>query len=472
LFLGQFGEAQPGHRAYEFPLAAFAANSDCENLVKDNDGEYYLWLSDESNHGPQRWHFINARNIREISGSGGLGCVITLTNSTCGFPLNVSVTNGNQLAIVSWQPVLGATSYNIYYSCHNGGPYSFFAGNTTGCEFFVSGLTNSQTYYVVVTAINGGLEGVPSEQCALNPFDTSKNVLCAGSIAEGGQIPWTVQISSNAPVLGLPSYVGDNRLTGLLDLGELDDYGYGALQNESIGTKGYIIYDWSSGHDFENITDDCTFAPSNGWVNIQFLERQYSIDEGATNILGANWGVVATPNASIGIFVTDTNYHYLTVGSPAQFDNPRYFTMTLESTNGTSATYTVTENPGYSHMFQFLFRGDVTLWANSLANPGNAIIQGVFLDDASVTYSTASDINATTPPILAGATLSSNGVFQFSFTNRPTATFTVLSATNLSMPLNAWTVLGAPSNLAPGIFQFTSQTMANDPQRYFLIRSP
>jgi len=471
LFVGQFGEASPGHRAYEFPLAAFAANSDCENLIKDCNGEYFLWLSDESNHGPQRWHFVNAKNICEQSGSGEIGSAITLTNPFCSFPVDVLVTNGNQAANLSWHPVAGATLYKVYYSCHNGGPYTFLEGSTTNCNLFVNGLANRQTYYAVVTAITGGVEGAPSEQCVIHPFDTSQNVFCVGSMTEGGQIPWTVQIDSNAPVLGLPSYIGDNHLTGLLDLRDLDDYGCGKLQNEFIGTKGYIICDWSSGHDFENIAGNCSFAPQNGWLEIQYLERQYSIDNGLTNSLGSNWGVMASPTASILISVTDTNYHYLTVGSPSRFDSPRNFTLTLQSTNGTSAVYTVNENPGYSHMFQFLFKGDVTLWADSL-NSGSAIVQGLFLDDAPVTYSTSSSPATIEPPLLANVIMLGNQTLQFSFTNYSTTSFTVLASTNLLLPLKSWTVLGAPSNIAPGLFQFTSPAVTNDQQHFYLIRSP
>ena len=62
------------------------------------------------------------------------------------------------------------------------------------------------------------------------------------------------------------------------------------------------------------------------------------------NALGANEGVTANPAASIYIAVTDTNFHYLTVVSPAQFNNPRKFTMRLTSTNNTSAAYAGNEN--------------------------------------------------------------------------------------------------------------------------------
>jgi DNA-binding beta-propeller fold protein YncE len=77
-----------------------------------------------------------------------------------------------------------------------------------------------------------------------------------------------------------------------------------------------------------------------------------------------------------------------------------------------------------------------------------------------------------TPPTLTGLQMPGNGVFQFAFTNTPSAAFTVLSTTNLSLPLSNWTVVGTASNTAPGQFQFTSQPTTNDPLRFYRVRSP
>lgn len=76
------------------------------------------------------------------------------------------------------------------------------------------------------------------------------------------------------------------------------------------------------------------------------------------------------------------------------------------------------------------------------------------------------------PPILTDWKMLGNGVFQFAFSNDVDASFTVLSTTNLSVPLSNWTVVGTPTNIAPGLFQFTTQPTANDPHRFYGIRSP
>jgi len=474
LFVGQFGEASPGHSAYEGALPGFAGNGQCPNLIKTTNGDYYLWVNDESAHGPQRWHFVNARNIREQSGSGTLGSAITLTNPVYGFPSGVVGQSGNQSAAISWLSVPGAASYNIRYSTMNGGPYCVVAGNTTNLNYVAGGLGNGQTYYFVITAIEAGVEGVPSEQVPITPFDSTQTVLCTGSMSEGGQFTPIVDISSTAPASGQPSYIGAEQYTGVLDLRELDYYGYGNLENETVGAGGYVIHDWQGpGSSLTNILAPFTITDGSGWSDLSYLERQYKV----SGVLGINDGWTAIQVASTTISVSDTNFHYLTVISPAEFNNARAFTLRLTSTNNTAATYTLNESPGLSHVYQFLFRGNVTLSADASAPGGTqANVEAIFLDNASVTYlppsSTTGSSGLTTLPALTGATMLGPGVLRFSFSNSQSTCFTVLSSTNLTMPLASWTVLGAPSNIAPGQFEFTSQPMANAAQRFYILRSP
>ncbi len=65
----------------------------------------------------------------------------------------------------------------------------------------------------------------------------------------------------------------------------------------------------------------------------------------------------------------------------------------------------------------------------------------------------------------------SNQTVILSFSNTPYAAFSVLTSTNLALPLSEWTVLGAPVQISPGQFQFTTPS-TNSPQQFFYIRSP
>jgi sugar lactone lactonase YvrE len=77
-----------------------------------------------------------------------------------------------------------------------------------------------------------------------------------------------------------------------------------------------------------------------------------------------------------------------------------------------------------------------------------------------------------TPPALTGVQLLGSGAIQFTFTNNSSAAFTVLTATNLALPLAQWTVAGSATNVAGNLFQFTTPPATNGPQRYYLVRSP
>jgi hypothetical protein len=77
-----------------------------------------------------------------------------------------------------------------------------------------------------------------------------------------------------------------------------------------------------------------------------------------------------------------------------------------------------------------------------------------------------------TAPTLTGLQMQGNGVLQFSFTNVPSASFTVLSTTNLALPLTDWTVAGAVAEIVAGQYQFTSQPTTNDAQRFYTVRTP
>lgn len=73
------------------------------------------------------------------------------------------------------------------------------------------------------------------------------------------------------------------------------------------------------------------------------------------------------------------------------------------------------------------------------------------------------------PPILVSFTIVDNGSFQFSFTNNQSAAFTVLTTTNLLLPLTHWTVLGAPTNDGLGQYQFSDRTATNGGQRFYRV---
>ncbi len=93
--------------------------------------------------------------------------------------------------------------------------------------------------------------------------------------------------------------------------------------------------------------------------------------------------------------------------------------------------------------------------------------------------STGSVINVFVPPsgpfFIAGAKGPANGQFQIAFSNNvPGATFSVMTASNLALPMNTWSNLGAAaeSPVGSGQFQFIDRQASNRPQSFYRVSSP
>jgi hypothetical protein len=75
-----------------------------------------------------------------------------------------------------------------------------------------------------------------------------------------------------------------------------------------------------------------------------------------------------------------------------------------------------------------------------------------------------------TPPILTDC-MTTNGSFQFSFTNSIGALFRTLTASNLTTLSSNWATLGSVSEISPGHFQFSDSGTTNHSQRFYRVRS-
>ena len=78
-------------------------------------------------------------------------------------------------------------------------------------------------------------------------------------------------------------------------------------------------------------------------------------------------------------------------------------------------------------------------------------------------------ITQTPLPMLFNPKKLGPGNFQFSFSNANyVSAYTVLSTTNLSLPLANWTIVGTSSNVSPGLIQFTD-AQATNAQRFYRV---
>jgi fibronectin type 3 domain-containing protein len=85
-------------------------------------------------------------------------------------PIGVKAVPGNTQATISWSPVYGATSYNLYWSNTSG----VTPGNGTkiasvASPYIHTGLISGTTYYYIVTAVNSYGESPASNQVSATP---------------------------------------------------------------------------------------------------------------------------------------------------------------------------------------------------------------------------------------------------------------------------------------------------------------
>jgi fibronectin type 3 domain-containing protein len=71
---------------------------------------------------------------------------------------------------LTWTASQGAISYNTYRGTVSGGPYVRLASGTSNPTYADSQVTHGQTFYYVVTAVNGNSEsGYSNEASAVIP---------------------------------------------------------------------------------------------------------------------------------------------------------------------------------------------------------------------------------------------------------------------------------------------------------------
>jgi fibronectin type 3 domain-containing protein len=84
-------------------------------------------------------------------------------------PVNLTATAGNAQVTLTWSASSGATSYNVLRSTASGGPYSQVATGVTTTTSTDTGLTNGQTYYYVVQAVNSAGPSANSNEASATP---------------------------------------------------------------------------------------------------------------------------------------------------------------------------------------------------------------------------------------------------------------------------------------------------------------
>jgi hypothetical protein len=121
----------------------------------DRDRDFAGWIDD----------------FRFYTGAGDLSFVESVRQAAAG-PAGLTGVAGNNQASLTWNALLGATSYNIKRSTTSGGTYSTIStsGTVTGTNYVDSTAVNGTTYYYVVSAVTSISEAI---ETANSPVEVS-----------------------------------------------------------------------------------------------------------------------------------------------------------------------------------------------------------------------------------------------------------------------------------------------------------
>ena len=164
--------------------------------------------------------------FRFYSGWGDASFVESVRQSSAG-PAGLTAVSGNNQVSLTWNPLLGATSYNLKRSTVSGGPYTTIStpGTVTGTSYVDNAVIGGTTYYYTISA-------------ATSLSETGET---ANSATEAGATPYCAP--PPAPSLGYNSPVYS-----------------GMTLNLTASTVGDATYNWTGPNGFSSTNQNPSIA--------------------------------------------------------------------------------------------------------------------------------------------------------------------------------------------------------------------
>ncbi|MGC9394137.1 MAG: alpha-amylase family glycosyl hydrolase [Anaerolineae bacterium] len=144
-------------------------------------------------------------------------------------PTNLAAVEGDGEAILTWDAVTGADSYNVYRSYVYGGGYAYL-GQTTTPDYTDTTVTNGTLYYYVVTAVGvlGAESDVSNEVSALPHYTI-----------DWANLQWPLEFTHTVGITPTQSIYGQVYIEGVTSepgatTGLLAQIGFGAMATEYV----------------------------------------------------------------------------------------------------------------------------------------------------------------------------------------------------------------------------------------------
>jgi hypothetical protein len=202
-----------------------------------------------------------------VTGCGGGGD--SGSGSKPSVPTNVKVTPGDQSAIVSWDPVAGATSYNIYYSTTKSDTEGVKAASgkikieKATSPYTVTGLTNGTVYYFEVTAVNSSGESGISTEVSTTPVPIPVKPGSISATGGNGEITvgWTAVANATSYNIYYSTTSGVTKLNGTKVANAVSPESITGLTN---GTPYYFVVTAVNSAGESEVSAEKSATPSSG----------------------------------------------------------------------------------------------------------------------------------------------------------------------------------------------------------------
>ncbi len=159
-----------GYKLHIAPYSNPVSDVTLNNIQSDDLGPQTSLSYSELLSGMEYYVAVTAYNCSGESNYSNVEAV--LISESLNAPTNLSATAGNGQVRLSWNPVAGATSYNLYWNVANGAEQLI---TITAPPYTHTGLTNGTTYAYRMTAVNAsGVEGASSQEVSATPQSQSQ----------------------------------------------------------------------------------------------------------------------------------------------------------------------------------------------------------------------------------------------------------------------------------------------------------
>jgi hypothetical protein len=401
-----------------------------------------------------------------VTAVGNPSTPVTFTYAPPAAPTGLTGTAGNAQAVLSWNPVSGATSYNVKRLTTVGTPYYATVATETGTSCTNVGLVNAYTYSYVVTAV--GPQGESTNSAVLMLTASGPPPIPAGVTA-------TPDTFARIDLAWTPSYAATSynisRSTALNGPYTNLATSINPFYTDSGLTSGATYYYVVSATSAEGVSSNSLPASATAQAIANFSFEVPSIGN-----------YVYTPTNAFWFFGTNTGYGSGLIANGSGFGNPnapdgvqaafvqsngiisQVFSGFIPGTNYT-VTFFAAERPGNSQTWNVTINGT----AIASYNPGSSATKYV-------NYSTNFTATATTETLaFVGTDLpgSDNTIFiddvqivQGTFVNVPNFGFETPSVGNYAYNPSggSWTFSGASGNGSGIIANGSGFSNPNAPQ--------